>query len=154
MTETKDTFKLVGLRLNGKTSNRDNQSSRDCGELWQQFEKDKIFDRIPDKLTNAVYAVYFDYEGDETAPFSYFIGCNVAHGDATPPGLQELVIPAQTYLKYTAKGEMTGCITDTWKEIWNTVGNRSFGYDFEIYDERSHDWSDAEVDVFVSVGEG
>jgi|GEM_PF-3405551 len=30
----KSTFKLVGLKLEGKTSNENNQSSKDCGDLW------------------------------------------------------------------------------------------------------------------------
>jgi len=32
-------FKLIGLKLEGKTTNRGGQSSRDCGNLWQTFEK-------------------------------------------------------------------------------------------------------------------
>lgn len=151
MTETKDSFKLVGLKLSGKTTNQNNQSSKDCGNLWQKFETDKIFNLIPDKLSNEVYAVYFDYEKDETAPFSYFIGCKVNENTETPKELDELIIPTQSYTRFTAKGVMTGCITDTWKEIWNADINRKFEYDFEVYDERSQDWSDAEVDIFISV---
>lgn len=151
MTETKDEFKLVGLQLKGKTTNQNNQSSEDCGRLWQKFETEKIFDRISEKLSNEIYAVYFEYEKDETSPFSYFIGCKIAMDAETPKELVELIIPAQKYRKYTAKGQMTGCITDTWKKIWNSGLNRKFGFDFEVYDERSRDWSDAEVDLFISV---
>ena len=151
MSERKDKFKLVGLQLKGKTTNQNNQSSEDCGNLWQKFETEKIFDRIPEKLSNVIYAVYFDYEKDETNPFSYFIGCKVANDAEAPQELSELKIPTQKYLKFTAKGVMTGCITDTWKKIWDSDLNRKFGFDFEVYDERSQDWNDAEVDVFISV---
>ena len=41
MAEKKEDFKLVGLRLKGKTTNQNNQSSKDCGDLWQKFEKDR-----------------------------------------------------------------------------------------------------------------
>ncbi|GAA5024696.1 DNA-binding protein [Marivirga lumbricoides] len=153
MSEKKDKFKLVGLQLKGKTTNQNNQSSEDCGNLWQKFETEKIFDRIPEKLSNEIYAVYFDYEKDETSPFSYFIGCKAANDAEPPQELSELKIPAQKYLKFTAKGVMTGCITDTWKRIWNSNLNREFGFDFEVYDERSQDWNDAEVDVFISVAD-
>lgn len=151
MSERKDKFKLVGLQLKGKTTNQNNQSSEDCGNLWQKFETEKIFDRIPEKLSNVIYAVYFDYEKDETNPFSYFIGCKVANDAEAPQELSELKIPTQKYLKFTAKGVMTGCITDTWKKIWDSDLNREFRFDFEVYDERSQDWNDAEVDVFISV---
>lgn len=150
MTEKKGDFKLVGLKLNGKTTNQNNQSSKDCGNLWQKFETDKIFELIPEKLSNEIYAVYFNYEKDETTPFSYFIGCKVDMNSETPKELEELMIPTQEYSKFTAKGVMTCCVTDTWKEIWNSDTERKFGFDFEVYDERSQDWSNAEVDIYIS----
>ena len=52
MTESKqDSFKLIGIALDHKTTNENNQSSTDCGNLWQRFEKDKIFELIPNKVT-------------------------------------------------------------------------------------------------------
>lgn len=147
----KENFKLMGIKLPTKTSNLNNQSSKDCGNLWQQFEKKQIIDLIPGKLSNEVYAVYFEYEKDEAASFSYFIGCKVREDVPTIEGLDVLEIPSQTYLKYIAKGKMTDCITDTWKEIWNSKIDRKFAFDFEVYGEKSQDWNDAEVDIFVSI---
>jgi predicted transcriptional regulator YdeE len=43
----KNNFRLVGLKLENKTTNENNQSSTDCGNLWQQFERENIFERIP-----------------------------------------------------------------------------------------------------------
>ena len=149
----KTNFKLVGLKLQGKTTNENNQSSKDCGNLWQKFEKDKIFDLIPNKLSNEIYAVYFDYEKDETEPFSYFIGCKVDENSEIPNNLTSLEIPSQSYVKVTAKGVMTGCITEAWEKIWNAEIQRKFGFDFEIYDERSQDWNNAELDIYVSISE-
>lgn len=149
----KTNFKLVGLKLKEKTSNENNQSSKDCGELWQKFEVDKIFNLIPHKVSNEVYAVYFDYEKDETMPFSYFIGCKVNENAEVPESLETLEIPSQNYQKVIAKGEMTGCITQAWEKIWTSEIPRKFGFDFEVYDERSQDWRDAEVDIYVSISE-
>lgn len=151
MIEKKDGFKLIGLKLKDKTTNKNDQSSKDCGNLWQKFETDKIFDLIPAKLSNEIYAVYFDYEKDEKSPFSYFIGCKVDKNLETPKELEELMIPAQEYCKFKAKGIMTKCITDAWKEIWKSEIKRKFDFDFEVYDERSQDWSNAEVDIYISV---
>lgn len=150
MTEKKDDFKLAGIKLYGKTTNQNKQSIKDCGELWQKFETEKIFDVIPKKLSNEVYAVYYDYEKDETTSFSYFIGCKVEENSETCKELEELIIPAQEYSKFTAKGIMTGCVTDVWNEIWNSDIRRKFGFDFEIYDERSQDWNNAEVAIYIS----
>ncbi len=144
-------FKLIGIRLDGKTTNHQQQSAHDCGALWQQFERDNVFDRIPGKVSDAVYGVYHDYDSDENGPFAYFIGCKTAPDAQAPEGLYELLIPEQTYRLFQARGKMTGCITAVWEEIWRSGISRSFGYDFEVYDERSLDWSDAEVDVYLSV---
>src|SRR4051812_30578353 len=70
-------FRLIGLKLNKKTTNKGGQSAVDCGNLWQKFVKERAAERIPGKLSDDLYAVYFDYEGDYTQPFSYFIGSRV-----------------------------------------------------------------------------
>ena len=143
-------FKLVGIELKDKTTNQDGQSNIDCGNLWQRFEKEGIFNQIPDKKENKVYAVYFDYEGDHSGPFSYFIGCNVDPQASVPDGLKSIQVPAQEYQKVTAKGKMPNCIAETWKDIWDSEMKRSYTYDFEVYDERSADWENAEVDIFIA----
>jgi len=146
-------FRLIGLKLNKKTTNENGQSGIDCGNLWQKFETENFAERIHDKLTNEIYAVYYNYDGDYTKPFSYFIGCKVKNDTEMPDGMDSLVIPAANYSKITAKGQMPVCITNSWKEIWNSDIARTYQFDFEIYDERSKDWSNAEIDIFVSSNE-
>jgi predicted transcriptional regulator YdeE len=143
-------FKLIGLQLGKKTTNENGQSGIDCGTLWQKFETENIAGKIPDTLGNEIYAVYFDYEGDYTKPFSYFIGCKVPSGAEAPNGMDSLLVPSDNYTKVTAKGKMPDCIANAWKDIWSSKINRADNYDFEIYDERSKEWSNAEVDIFVS----
>ncbi len=143
---------LIGLKLLSKTTNKNNQSMKDCGDLWTRFEKEDVFSKIPNKLSDEVLAVYYDYEGDHTEPFSYFIGCKVEEGGQIPGDLDSLEIPSGTYHKVTAKGEMPGCIADKWKEIWDSDIPRAYNADFEVYDERSWNWSNAEVDIYLSVG--
>lgn len=148
-----ESFKLIGLRLNGKTKNENGQSGKDCGKLWQHFEENKVIEQIPNKIADEVYAVYYDYESDENGLFSYFIGCKVDDNAEKPENLDELLIPEQHYHKETAKGRMTDCITDAWKNIWSSGINRKFGFDFEVYGERSRNWDNAAVDIFLSVNE-
>ena len=146
----KSEFKLIGLKLGNKTTNEGGQSGIDCGNLWQKFEKENFADKIPDKLSDEIYAVYFDYEGDYTKPYSYFIGCKVKIYADTPQGMDSLIIPASSFTKVIAKGKMPDCVANSWKDIWSSKTERAYKYDFEIYDERSKDWSNAEVEIFVS----
>ena len=68
-----------------------------------------------------------------------------------PPGLETLTIAQGTYQKIDAKGKMPDCGIDVWKEIWISNIPRSYKMDFEVYDERSKDWSNAEVEVYLSI---
>lgn len=144
-------FKLIGLKLNRRTSNENGQSAKDCGDLWQTFEMNSIAKQIPNKAVETIYAVYFDYDSDETGTFSYFIGCKVNADTKTPENLDELLIPSQIYQKVAAKGRMPDCVAEAWQNIWKADINRKFGFDFEIYDQRSSDWEYAEVDIYLSV---
>lgn len=142
---------LIGIALPSRTTNENGQSMKDCGGLWTRFEKEQIASKIPNKLSDEIIAVYHGYEGDHTQPFSYFIGCKVGGETGVPEGLDSLTIPAWNFQKITAKGEMPACIANAWKEIWKSDIPRAFKADFEVYDERSHNWSDAEVDIYLSV---
>lgn len=143
-------LKLVGLDLGHKTTNKNGQSSIDGGNLWQKFEHGKFADKIRNKTGDEVYAVYYGYEGDHTEPFRYFIGCRVADHPEVPEDMQSLIIPEGTFKKITARGKMPDCMQNTWKDIWASNLERSYRFDFEVYDERSHDWSDAEIDIYLS----
>lgn len=147
----KTAFKLIGLRLSNKTTNKKGQSNIDCANLWQKFEKENIAKQVLNKVSDEIYAVYFDYEGDHTSPFSYFIGCNVGLNTEAPAGMDELIIPKQLYKKVLAKGRMPECISHSWESIWSSTINRSYKYDFEVYGEHSRDWSKAEVEIFVAL---
>jgi len=152
MTKTEiPAFTLTGLTLKTKTSNANNQSAIDCGTLWQQFEKGNYADKIPGKSDNDIIAVYHSYEGDHTQPYSYFIGCRVAPASEVPDGMDSLTIEKASYQQFIAKGKMPDCVADAWRQIWQTDINRAYTADFEVYDERSKDWNNAVVDIFIGV---
>jgi predicted transcriptional regulator YdeE len=117
--------------------------------LWQKFENENYIETIPGILTDEIVAVYHEYEGDYTKPFSYFIGCKVPIDTEVPIGLQSLIIPNGTYQKIVAKGEMPNCVINAWKEIWASNSPRSYTTDFEIYNDKSKDWSNAEVEIYL-----
>jgi predicted transcriptional regulator YdeE len=147
-----ESIRLVGLRLGKYTTNVAGESSRDCGMLWQKFEQEGILQRIVGKVSNNIYAVYYGYTGREAdTQFEYFIGCHVHDKEPVPDGLEVLLIPKQSYKIITAQGKMPQCIADAWNQIWEQSYNRAFGYDFEVYGERSQNWEDAVVEIFLSV---
>ena len=147
----KEAFHLTGITLKKKTFNANGQSSIDCGSLWQEFENRNVAAHIPNRLGDEVYAVYYDYEGDHTKPYSYFIGCRIEENAQTPEGLNELFIPEAIYQYCESKGKMPDCVAQAWRQIWLSDIDRAYKYDFEIYDRRSRNWEHAEVDIFLSL---
>lgn len=143
--------KLVGLRLPFLTTNDNSQASIDCGNLWQQFEKENCFSKIANKISNEIFAVYHNYESDENGKYGYFIGCEVEEITDIPDGFGSLIIPGSTYIPFLAKGVMPNCIADCWKQIWSTKLPRKYSFDFEVYGEKVADWNNAEIDVFIAV---
>ena len=142
---------LIGLCLEGKTTNAHGQSGIDCKNLWHRFEDGQYAAQIQHKVNDAIYGVYHQYEGDSSKPFSYFIGCQVQKDAVVPGGLTLMLVPAGNYEKITVKGKMPDCVSKAWQEIWKADYNRAYTIDFEVYDERSSDWNNAEVDVYVAV---
>ncbi|MUV03256.1 AraC family transcriptional regulator [Flavobacterium rakeshii] len=151
--EIKNTsFKLAGLKLGFKTTNENNKAMEDCGALWQHFGGSFIGNKLPQKLSNDVYAVYFDYEGDHTNPYAYFIGYRIPEDAEIPSGVDTITIPSQHYETVTAKGQMPNCVADTWREIWKKDdSDRAYGFDFEVYGAKAADWNNAEIDIYLSV---
>lgn len=144
-------IQLAGLSLKTKTVNANGQSSIDCKNLWHTFEDGNHAVSISNKVSDDIYGAYFDYEGDSSHPFSYFVGCRIKNDSPIPEGLTRLTIPAGSYEKISARGKMPDCVIKAWKDIWEAGFPRTYQIDFEVYDERSHDWGNAEVDVYVSV---
>jgi len=147
----KDEIKLIGIILEKKTTNTSGQSAIDCGNLWQKFLSEGIANLIPGKIKDEILAVYFNYEGDYTKPFSYFIGCRVSDKQIIPNGLTGLIIPALKFQVFSAKGRMPECIAKAWENIWKSNINRAYRFDYEVYGEKSLDFENAEIEIFLSV---
>lgn len=141
-------FRLMGIKLPHRTSNADGRANVDCGTLWQKFESDLIYSKIPNKIGEEIYAVYYDYDTDQAGEYSYFIGCKVAD-DAQSNEFDIIDIPEQNYKIEIAKGQMPDCIADAWRKIWEKDEARAYLYDFEVYSEKSQNWGNAEVDIYL-----
>jgi predicted transcriptional regulator YdeE len=62
-----------------------------------------------------------------------------------------LIIPTGNYIKFVASGPIPDCIGNTWKQIWDSDIPRTYQADFEIYDERSKNWKDGQVDIYIGI---
>ena len=146
-----ENFKIIGIST--ETTNQNNQAASDLGKLWQQFYLEEIFNKIPNKESDDIYAVYTDYESDYTGKYTAIIGQRVSTLNIIPDGLVGREITNEKLLKYKAKGEMPQAVVDIWKEIWedNIALYRTYNADFEVYSEKSQQGADSEVEIYLGV---
>jgi predicted transcriptional regulator YdeE len=143
-------FYIIGISV--KTTNANNQAATDIGGLWQKFIGEKIASKIPNKIDNTVYSVYCKYESDYTAPYTTLLGCKVSSIENIPDGFDYIEIANGNYKQFEAKGNLIeGVVYKKWVDIWNTNLPRAYTTDFEVYDEKSADPSNAMVDIFIAL---
>lgn len=124
----------------------------------QKYFHSNLVEKMPGrKNPGTTFCAYTDYESDHTGDYTYFIGEEVESLDNVSEGFDVLIIPAQTYVKFTTgPGPMPGVIRDAWFAIWDMPeeelgGARAYLTDFEIYDERAVDHSQIVLDVCIGI---
>lgn len=146
-------FNIIGIAV--KTSNNDlAKLQQDMQGLWGKFIAENITDKIPGKISNDIYCIYTDYEGDYTKPYLALLGCQVENLNDIPAGLIGKHFNGGTYIKKTAKGNLfAGVVAEAWKEIWTLDIPRTYHADFEIYGINAANPENAEVEILVGVKE-
>ncbi len=149
-TEQLNSFSIIGISV--KTSNEPGKAEIDIPQLWQQFMSNQVVQKIPNKIDDTIYAVYTHYEGDYTKPYTTVIGCKVTTAASIPDGMIEVVIQQSNYYVHTAKGNlMDGIVFNAWLSIWQMPLKRSYRADFEVYNEKSSNPTNAEIDIFIGI---
>lgn len=143
-------FSVIGISV--ITTNTNAQSAQDLGALWQRFYVEQLMDKVPQTLSNEVYAVYTDYESDFTGKYTAIIGLR-SNASTPPHGLTMKKFTGGKFVRYVAKGQMPTAVINTWQQIWadDKQLNRRYEYDFEVYGAKSNDGENAEVDIYISV---
>ena len=150
-TVTVEPFLVMGISV--RTTNRDGKAMTDIGSLWQRFYSEYIEAKILGRVGNEVYGIYTNYKSDHTDEYTAIIGYKVSSIENVPPGFSAVKIPGGKYAKFVAKGKMPDAVVNEWTAIWKMGEQlqRSYTSDFEVYDTRSHDPNNAEVDIFVAI---
>lgn len=150
-------IKLVGIK-GERTSNAKefNSETNTIGKTMHRYFGGGIFNTIPHRISPmTTYAVYTQYESDFNGDYTYFLGEAVESFDGIPEGLDTLVIPAQTYVKFTTQqGQLPFVVIDEWQKIWADAElneERAYITDFELYDHRSADPQNAVAEIFIGI---
>ncbi|TGL59285.1 AraC family transcriptional regulator [Leptospira ognonensis] len=139
-------FTVMGLRV--RTSNAAGEASVAIPSIYSRFYKEEI----PKKLEvirrfDPLFALYFNYEKDETGKYDFLLGYSVRDDEKPIHGLELVRIPPQSGRYFAIQpGAPEDVVPKFWAEIWqrkevHTL--RTFQYDWEEY-------SEAGIRVFLS----
>ncbi|HTL06656.1 MAG TPA: effector binding domain-containing protein, partial [Chitinophagaceae bacterium] len=135
-----------------RTSNEEGAAVKDIPLLWHRFFSEGISNKIDNKLTDDIYAVYTHYEKDATRPYTTILGHKVKDASALQEGFETVVIQPGNYRVFTATGELEkGIVYEQWVAIWYEPLNRKYSTDFEVYGEKSRGNGNVSVDIFIAV---
>lgn len=145
--ETQKKKFFIGLEL--RTNNAECSSTMPPHK--DKFFSENIPGKIPNKIGNHILALYTDYEGDYTKPYSWILGCEVSNLDEIPAGLVGKVIPESKYAVYTTEGQFPEGLISVWQSVWKADLPRSYTSDFELYRSDFHPEQNPEVKVYIAL---
>ncbi|TCP22324.1 putative transcriptional regulator YdeE [Scopulibacillus darangshiensis] len=153
---TKDAFHIHGIGV--RTCN-EGESGYDgvIPKLWGQFYDQKIVEKIPSRPCQNIIALYTDYEDGVSGHYTIMIGAETYSPEEVSEGLIAKTVPSAKYIIFTSnKGEISKVVPETWQSIWTFFNDdssykRAYTGDFELYDTRSHDPNNAEIDIYIAV---
>ena len=123
---------IVGLSV--RTTNAPGKAEMDIPKLWERFYQEGIPSQIPHTIGDEIIALYTDYAGDHTQPYTVIIGMEVSNLDNLPDGLVGKEVPAATYVTYDVDGPFPQSLIEAWQKVWEgPIDQRTFVADMEIY---------------------
>jgi predicted transcriptional regulator YdeE len=146
-----------------RTNNaREMSGNGKIGKLWGRFMQQNLAAQIPHRIGQTLIVVYSDYASDEKGDYSYLIGAPVSStpvssAEGLPSGLvYRRIRPGAYVVINTQKGDVTQIISAAWQQIWAMTpeelgGRRAFAEDYEVYDHRSADPKNAQVEIHVGL---
>lgn len=151
----KEAMHFIGLKA--KTNMAMEDSLGTIGQLWGKAMQQGIMMMIPNKVSNNMYGLYYDYDFGESQSFTVMVACRVSTLDSIPEGMVGHTIPASRFAVFTTpQGNMIEIVKDGWQYVWENWMQEnpnlaSFVCDFEEYDETAMNMDAAVVKLYLGL---
>lgn len=150
-------FSVIGIQV--RTSNAKEMTGEGAiPKQWAKFFKEGIANKIANKVDSTIYAVYTGYPSDRDGEYDFIIGMKVSSVSNIPPGMVVKKVPSGRYAIVTsAKGPVEQVVPQAWQRVWSLEDNKQLGgaraykADFEVYDQRSQNPQDSQVDLYIGL---
>jgi predicted transcriptional regulator YdeE len=151
-------IKLAGIGVRTSYAQEQDREKSQIIHCVQRYFHQKLFEQIPHRVhPGTTFCAYTEYESDYKGAYTYFIGEEVSFFAGLPEGFRQLLIPAQSYVKFTTNpAPMPQVVVNAWQAIWKISsqelgGERLYLTDFELYDERAADHQKVVLDLYIGV---
>ena len=138
---------LIGMTIKTEQS----KAGQDIPDLFQDFDDLGGIDVITNQVNGKLICAYFDYEGDHTQPYTYFIGCMTTSNTRIPAGMICKEIPEGKYAKIQVTGQYPQSLLDTWEKINASDIKRAYNFDFEQYGQFFTEDDDFQFSIYLSL---
>jgi predicted transcriptional regulator YdeE len=150
-------FSVIGIQV--RTSNAEEVTGGGAiPKQWAGFFSEGIADKIPNKLDSTIYAVYTNYASDYNGEYDFIIGMKVSSVSDVPPGMVAKTVPNGRFaVVASAKGPAAQVVPKAWQQVYSLDANKQLGgtraykADLELYDQRSQNPQDAQVDLYIGL---
>ena len=153
----REEFSVIGIQV--RTSNAKEMTGGGAiPKQWEKFFKDGMGDKIPNKADSTIYAVYTGYASDRNGGYDFVIGMKVSSASTVPSGMVAVKVPGGRYaVVASAKGSVAQVVPQAWQRVWSLDDNkqlrgvRAYKADFEVYDQRSQNPQDSQIDIYIGL---
>jgi predicted transcriptional regulator YdeE len=150
-------FSVIGIQA--RTSNaKEVKGGGAIPKQWDRFFKEGIADKIPNKVDSTIFAVYTNYASDYNGEYDFIVGMKVSSLSAVPPGMVVKKVPQGKYAVVASpKGPVAQIVPQAWQRIYTLDDNkqlggaRAYNADFEVYDQRSQNPQESQVDLYIGL---
>jgi predicted transcriptional regulator YdeE len=140
-----ETITIVGLEL--RTSN--DVANQTIPAHWERFMTQAMLEKIPNKTSNDIYAVYTNYEHegvDNIGTYSLVIGAAISSLENMPSEFTVVELPVSSYEVISVPHGRPELVGQSWVKIWQQdTSARNFIADFERYQ------ADGTIDILLGV---
>jgi predicted transcriptional regulator YdeE len=150
-------FSVIGIQVR-TTNAKEVTGGGAIPKQWARFFSEGMADKIPNKVDSAIYAVYTNYASDYNGDYDFIIGMKVSSVSDVPPGMVAKKVPKGKYaVVASVKGPVAQVVPRAWQQIYSLDDNkllggaRAYKADFELYDQRSRNPQDAQVDLYIGL---
>jgi len=138
-------FHVAGIEL--RTSN--SEAAQTIPQHWQRFQQEGVPARLPDKLSDEVYAVYTRFENEgrsNEGVYSLVLGAKVRPDAVLPPGFTRVLVPAGPRMVFPVEAGRFDLVSQVWQTIWNFhERKKTFIADYERYG------AGGAIDIFIGI---